>query len=86
MLVVHNTEGKFLQVNPTDEEREEAARKVLEICFAVPIHELGMAIKTEFTWLVLPGESMRGYPSHPKELYIRSQLGVAKYTIHLLPR
>ncbi len=85
MLVIHNTEGKFLQVNPTDEERKESASKILEVCFDWP-DRTGWKKDPTHCWLVLPGESMRGCPSQPRELYIHSQSGVAKYTIHLLPR
>ncbi len=76
MLLIVNNEGKF-SVNPTDEERKEAVRKVLEVCYDYT---------TSYCWLIPVGESMQAYPSNAQKLFIRCQSGIAKFTVHLFPR
>lgn len=82
MLAITNDEGRFLEVIPTEEEREAVALKVLEIAYdpGDPNHHI------PGSWLVPPGESMRGSPSHAESLEIRCQSGTAKFTLHLLPK
>ena len=75
MLIIQNDEGQFLYVNPTDEEREAAAKKTVEVSY-----------KDEQGWLIPPGESMRARPSHASELAIRCQSGVAEITLYLIPK
>lgn len=76
MMVLVNNEGKFLQVQPTDEEREAAERKVLEVSYQDAPHNV---------WLILPRESMRAQPGDVRKLRIRCQSGVARFTLCLFP-
>lgn len=78
LILVTNEEGRYLQVNPTEEEREATAAKVLEISFDI----------TNLTgdWEVPPGETFRGNPRHPQALFIRCRSGEARFTLHVFPR
>lgn len=76
MLIIENTEGKFLHRNPTEAEKAETLKKILEIK-----HE-----GSEGCWLILPGESMRACPSDASSLRIRCQLGIARFTIHVFSK
>ncbi len=82
MLVIANKEGGFT-ILPTEEERQELAKKILVLSYhpypQPPLME-------ENWWLIPPGESMRGMPSAPKRIYIKSMCGSTKYTISLIPR
>lgn len=82
MLVIINQEGQNLQVHPTDEEREATAKKILDLCYAVDVHH---GIDDAF-WSILPDEFFCGSPRDAKSLYIRSQSGIAEYTLYLIPR
>lgn len=76
MLLIVNNEGKFT-VNPTDEQREEASKKILEVSYG--------PVQCQPNWLIPVGESMQALPSDVDKLFIRSQSGVIKFTIHLFP-
>ncbi len=78
LVHVTNEEGRYLQVNPSEEEQEATAAKVLEISFGTA-NLLGH-------WEVRPGEAFRGTPSHPKALFIRCRSGEACFTLHVFPR
>ena len=80
MLVIQNDEGHFLYVNPTDEEREAAANRTVEVAYKKPEQSCSNC------WLIPPGESMRARPSHASELAIRCQSGVAEITLYLIPK
>jgi hypothetical protein len=80
-VCIHNDEGRFLVVQPSDEERAEAARKVLEVSFG----DYGPDPPSGPVWLVRPGQSMRGCPSEFQRLCIRSQCGEARCSIYLIP-
>ena len=75
-LIIINHEGQNLQVNPTDEEREELRGKVLQLYTGDP----------ENCWLIPPGESMRAYPLNAPNLRIRSLRGVIRFSLYLFPR
>lgn len=80
-VVIQNEEGKFTQTIPTEEEREAAAGKVLEVAFPGwnandPIHH---------RWLVPPGETFSGTPSLASCLRIRSRSGPCRYTLTVYP-
>jgi len=77
LIVIKNIEGKFLQKNPTEEERKEAEAKVLEVSFADTL--------SSDVWLIRPGEAFSGSPSNVKRLCIRCRKGAAKYILYLLP-
>lgn len=78
MLLIENNEERFT-VNPTSEEKTEAAQKVIEIAFPAGKEW------TEASWLILPGESLRGTPANIKNLWLRCRKGKAKCTITLIP-
>lgn len=76
MVIVHNEEGARTQAIPTDLEKQEMVGRVIEVGYS----------SDKGTWLILPGESFRGYPDAVENLLIRCQRGSARYTIHVLPR
>lgn len=78
-LEIANNEGRFLQVIPTEEEREDTAKKILEV------RGYDATCSSGCLWLVPPGESFRGFPSKPQNLFIRSQLGTIEYTLYVFP-
>ena len=75
MLIITNREGRFAQTLPTDEEKVEVDKKIIQLSYN--------QLKPE--WLIPPGESMRGCPGFVKFLYIRCQSGTAQYELYLLP-
>ena len=71
---IANEEGNFLQVNPTDEEREATAAKVLILSVSgVPFCR------------VIPGDSIRLNPIDASKLAIQSASGVTRFSIHVYP-
>ena len=78
LLSIFNEEGKFLQVNPTDEERAEAAKKVLQVSPTINV--------VVNPWIILPGQSMRGCPLSIRSMFVRSQSGVISFSVHIFPR
>lgn len=81
MIIIVNEEGKFRQIKPTEEEREESNKKILEVAYLCS----GVLASNNHRWFVLPGESMRACPSDIKSLGIRCQSGEAKFTICVYP-
>ena len=77
MIVVRNNEGEGLKLQPTEEEKEESAKKIIELSLDSDIRG--------GVWLVPPGESFRGYPSNSSIVYIRCQYGETKFTITAIP-
>lgn len=76
LIIIRNREGRFLQHNPSDTEKTAAAAKVLEVSYGPP---------DEGIWLVLPGESMRGHPAVVRDLMVRSQSGICRFAITIIP-
>ena len=76
LLVVKNTEGLNQQRMPTGEEKEELKRKVLQIAYKG---------EEDCCWLIPPGESMRGLPSHIKCLVVRCKRGTCSFSVHVIP-
>lgn len=76
-LLIINEEGRFLQTQPTEAEREELQLKVLEVYFGK------LSIDS---WIVPPGESMRACPSSLVGVYLRSRSGILRLTLHALPK
>lgn len=78
---IQNEEGRSLQVQPTNEEKAESAKKVLWIV----LHN-----KASSYWpglLRIPaGESQRLLPIYPEELWISSRSGTTRFTITVFPR
>jgi hypothetical protein len=75
LLILYNLEGKYLQANPTDEERDDIARRILEVSYAG--HERG--------FLVPAGESTRMCPTHAADLMVRSRHGTIRYQVFAVP-
>ncbi len=75
LLIIRNEGGKSPQVNPTEAEKEELAKRVIEIAYPV-----------SGRWLIPPGASMRGYPIDASNLAIRCQHSTAKYRLFLIPK
>lgn len=78
MLVIHNSEGRFLTVNPTTEQQNAVSKKVVEVAYSSRVDQ--------GCWLVPPGQSMRGCPSRADDLMLRSQSGNIEITLYLLPK
>lgn len=78
MLVISNDEGNFNVVNPSKEEKEAVAKKILEISYE--------EIHYGNTWLIYPRESMRACPTLLMPLFIRCQSGNCKYTLQAFPK
>lgn len=81
MLVISSLAGKALQRNPTKEEKEETAKQILEVSYTA-----ATPTSVALCWLIPPGESMRGMPSHGNELWIRSRHGTVRYTVFVIPK
>ena len=77
MLHVVNEEGRFL-VQPTDAEREEVNRKLIELAVSV------QGSLTPFAEIP-PHETARFRPVDPKALRVRCRSGAAKFTLTLFP-
>ena len=75
-VVIQNEEGFFLQTNPTQEQKDEAAKKVLEL----------FTMEGTPPILIYPREDVRICPSDYSKLRIRCQSGSAKFTLWLFPR
>jgi hypothetical protein len=73
MLSISNEEGKFLQRNPTEEEKKALAAMVIEV-----------TVSGDADWLILPGETMRGTPAK-KNIRVRCQGGDAKVVVTVIP-
>ena len=76
IIILQNEEGDFPKVIPTEEEREEVNKKILEVSYN----------GSEYSMLVFPQESIRLHPSSPKDLKIRCRSGNARLTIYAIPR
>jgi hypothetical protein len=71
-VVIRNEEGTFPNTKPTDEEKQEAEARVLEVGY-----------ENETPWLVYPRASMRVCPTKP--LFIRSRSGKSRFTLCVIP-
>lgn len=76
MLLIENNEGYFKQTLPTENEKIEAKKKTIELCYSS---------NSPNCFLVPPKESLRCCPSHADALMVRCQHGTAKYTITVFP-
>lgn len=75
-LSIVNKAGSFpYQRQPTKEQLEESAKQILEVGDRF----------SEFRWRIPAGESLRGFPSDAKLLFIRSQHGTITCIITLIP-
>lgn len=71
---IANDEGKFLQVNPTDEQRKESSEKILILSVD------GIAFDR-----IIPGDSRRISPPDATSISIESASGVTRFTINIYP-
>lgn len=93
MLVLENKEGRFTQVVPTQEERDEAALKQVILGYPLPknmpkeaLEYLEILYPTGINFLVVqPGESGRFQPTNVQALHIRSRYRAAKCVLTLYP-
>lgn len=72
VFVVANEEGQFRRIRPTEEERQAAAARIVEV---------GRGGTAD--WLIPPGASMRGIAAQPGQLQVRCQAGTARCTLTL---
>lgn len=77
MIYIVNSEGLFLQTNPTDEERKLAAERILELSFGGD---------DQADVLIPPQESFRARIYAPNKVMIRCKNGPCKYAITVLPK
>jgi len=75
-LIIQNNEGTFNDKAPTEEQTKDALKKILEVKHKDDKHP----------WLILPTTSVRFTPSDSKNLVIRSQFGIAKFTLNAIPK
>lgn len=76
LLVIINNEGKFLDRYPTDEERENSAKRVLELGYS----------NSSPRWLIPPQCQMQAWPSEIEDLCIRSSFEQARFTLLVFPK
>ena len=74
MLLIRNDEGSHRQTLPTDEEKAETAKKVLEV-----------GVQGISLFVIPPGESFRGVPSG-QDVYVRCLGGDCSYTVFAFPK
>lgn len=82
MLTIRNEEGRNLQVIPTEAEQAEIDARVLEVGYYGGTPD---SLATGASWLIPPGESMRGCPKSIEKLSIRCRSGEARYTLTAYP-
>ncbi len=91
MIVLVNNEGRFTQRVPTEEERAEAASKVIEVGILIgqddgSFHK-GPLIDIILPFaIVIPTEGQRLTPADPLLLRIRCRNGIARCTLTIFPR
>jgi hypothetical protein len=73
-IVIENNEGILQQVNPTPEQQEELAKKILVLS-----QDSGLGFE------VRPGESFRFSHDAPGVLLLRCRSGSARYRISVIP-
>lgn len=80
LLLLQNEEGRFTQTKPSPEEKEEAAKKVVEVGASFITGASGMV------FAVPAGESARVPNPDMNHLMIRCQHGTARVTVTLFPK
>ena len=76
-ILLQNHPPKFLHREPSEEERQLAFEKVLQIM---------LGSEDENVLLVPPGQNFRGFPKHVSRVQVRCQRGTSKVTIHAYPK
>lgn len=85
LMVIKNLTGEFLQISPSEEEKEETKKKILELSYLVGANPFD-SLSEGLNWLIPPKETMKAVPSSVKTLFIRSQFGEIKYNLYLFPK
>jgi hypothetical protein len=83
LVIIESLNGRFPSVNPTDEERKEELKKIIEVSLTPEPADSSSLM------LVLPWPSRLPYFGKPTDvslMRIRSQSGEAKCRIYLFPR
>ncbi len=75
ITIIVNSEGRFTQAYPTDEERAAAEDRTIEVSLGAPGGGL----------LISPKESLRFRSSEPDKVRIRCKSGPARYIIYVFP-
>ena len=86
MLHIENKEGRFTQVQPTEEQRAEAMARVVEIGTLIDMSPIGQGQVLGAEILVRPLESCRFEPTSVSSLRLRCCQGQAKVTITVFPK
>jgi hypothetical protein len=76
LVVIKNVNTKFTQRQPTEEQKAEAAKKVLEVSYTKDSNR---------SFLIPPGECYPFYPSSPGELFLRCQHGQTRFDLWVYP-
>jgi hypothetical protein len=76
-VFIRNNVGQNLQVNPSLEEKEKIAKKILEVV-------IGFKPLSLYSWLVPPGECFGGCPSS-RSVWVRCLSGEARYSLFVAP-
>ena len=96
MLVIRNEEGAFA-VQPTPEERQEMAMRIIEVGLLLPSATVQLAplrtmrdpplppLQPLPCWIIQPKESLQAQPANAALLHLRCQSGSARCTLYLLP-
>lgn len=74
MLILENLEGRFIQVQPTDNERSCVEARVVDVRFG---EEVGVVL--------LPRESVRFQPFDVSKVFMRCRLSTARVSINVVP-
>lgn len=77
LLSISNLEVLDSQTTPSQKERDELSRKILEV---------GWRGCAKSTCLIPPGESMRFYPRDPSDLIVRSRYKTINYSVTAYPQ
>lgn len=89
LLLLHNLEGTSLQVQPTPEERDEIAKRVIVVGVCNESEYANMhdpePVMLPFGF-ARPGRSLRLEPTELFQYRVRCANGTAKAVMHLFPR
>lgn len=79
LVVIENLEGRFLDVNPTEGERKEASKRIIQVSFGDPTNaSLAFPAPASLPYV--------GYPQDASRIALRCPVGVAKCRIWVFPR
>jgi hypothetical protein len=84
-VLIENREGKFLQVNPTPDERAAAEARVIEVAVQAHVDSDPPRVVVLPFALVRPGECLPFEPVDPAALRVRCAAGPAKFSLLVVP-